>query len=180
MSALARSLRDQWMALDETPGHVEVLNMLARAAGFRNLQHFRAQAVARERLNAPPPTPVEAEPVNLVRVQRVMRVFDSRGRMTRWPPKHSERVLCLWGLWATLPSKQVLTERAVNDHLNARHLFGDHALLRRELCDHGLMTRTRDGREYRRVERRPPADALALIHAVSQLSVYRESDPASP
>jgi len=44
-----------------------------------------------------------------------------------------------------------------------RHGGGDHAILRRSLCDGGLVSRTRDGRVYRRVERRPPPEAAALI-----------------
>ena len=43
ISALARSLRDQLAARTEPPGHVEMLNMLARAAGDRNFQQFRAR-----------------------------------------------------------------------------------------------------------------------------------------
>jgi hypothetical protein len=34
ISELARSLRSQLAACDHTPGHVELLNMLARAEGF--------------------------------------------------------------------------------------------------------------------------------------------------
>lgn len=45
ISALARSLRTQLAARQGMPGHVELLNMLAKAAGHRNFQHFRAQAV---------------------------------------------------------------------------------------------------------------------------------------
>jgi Uncharacterized protein conserved in bacteria (DUF2087) len=50
--------------------------------------------------------------------------------------------------------------------LKARHLFGDHALLRRTLFDGGLVSRSVDGREYRR-ERKPPAEAIALIQYLS-------------
>ena len=46
-------------------------------------------------------------------------------------------------------------------------LAGFGALLRRLLCDHGLMTRTRDGRIYRRIEQKPPAEAVALIRALA-------------
>ncbi|MEW5774586.1 MAG: DUF2087 domain-containing protein [Thermodesulfobacteriota bacterium] len=35
--------------------------------------------------------------------------------------------------------------------------------MRRQLVDHGPVSRTPDGREYRRVENRPPAEALALL-----------------
>jgi hypothetical protein len=43
------------------------------------------------------------------------------------------------------------------------HRFGDSALLRRELFDGGWVSRTPDGSDYRRIEREPPPEALALI-----------------
>ena len=43
-SALARSLRKEFETLGRRPGHVELLNMLARAAGYSNFQHLRARA----------------------------------------------------------------------------------------------------------------------------------------
>lgn len=163
ISAFARALRGQLAACDHLPSHLELLNMLARAGGHRNFQHFRAAA---EGAAAPPPPPVAAEPMDEKRVERVARLFDAEGRLTRWPGKASWRKLCLWALWSTLPAGQTLTERAVNDHLNARHLFTDHALLRREMADHGLVWRTADGRAYRRIEQRPPAEARAVIRRV--------------
>lgn len=161
ISALARTLKGELARLDHQPGHVELLNMLARGVGCRNFQHFRAQAAARDALTQPPaPSP---EPVDYARIRRVLRHFDAQGMLVRWPGKFSERQLCLWALWARLPARQVLEEKRVNELLSARHGFGDHALLRRELVDGGWLERTRDGREYRRLERRPPADAVALI-----------------
>ena len=59
-------------------------------------------------------------------------------------------------------------EAEINGALNAEHLFGDHALLRRELVDLGMMARTADGREYRRLEQAPPAEAVALIRHLGQ------------
>ncbi|WP_454287808.1 DUF2087 domain-containing protein [Rhizobium arsenicireducens] len=56
-----------------------------------------------------------------------------------------------------------MTERQVNELVKRRHAFGDHALIRREMVNLKLLSRTADCRSYRRVERRPPADALALI-----------------
>jgi hypothetical protein len=66
-------------------------------------------------------------------------------------------------LWSRLPPRQAYSEAEINRALNGEHAFGDHALLRRELVDQGLVRRTADGREYRRVEQAPPADAVALI-----------------
>lgn len=163
ISALARALKGELARLDHQPGHVELLNMLARGAGWRNFQHFRAQDAARAALEHP----AEPQPQpDYVRVRRTARHFDGHGRMVRWPGKHSERQLCLWVLWSRLPARQTMTEKQVNDALAAQHLFGDHALLRRELVDGGWLHRTRDGSAYGRLERRPTADAAALIAAL--------------
>ncbi|MFG1479965.1 DUF2087 domain-containing protein [Xanthobacter sp. V4C-4] len=170
ISALARALRGQLAACDHLPSHLELLNMLARAGGHRNFQHFRAEAQGGRADPAVPPrpgpAPVAPEPVDERRVERVARLFDAEGRLSRWPGKASWRKLCLWALWSTVPAGETFGEREVNARLNARHLFADHALLRRALVDEGLMWRTADGRAYRRVEQAPPAEALALIRRV--------------
>jgi hypothetical protein len=162
ISALARSLRRQLAATGQMPGHVELLNMLVRATGHRNFQHFRAAASARERLSQTE----EVAQVDHLLVERTARHFDAEGRLIRWPAKPSQAELCLWVLWAGIPADRDFTERDVNEWLNSRHLFGDYALLRRALCSFGLVYRTNDGRVYRRIERQPPADALALIRHV--------------
>jgi hypothetical protein len=160
ISALARALHNQLAECDHTPGHVELLNMLARSTGHRNFQSLRASAITQARLDSPKPAP---EPVDYVQIQKLVRHFDAQGRLSSWPAKSSLQVICLWILWSKLPSRLTLTEKELNQQIRANHLFGDHALLRRELCDRGLVTRTTNGREYRRVERQPPVEALALI-----------------
>jgi len=166
ISALARSLQRELAAHDGAPGHVQLLNMLARAGGYRNFQHFRADLAAADRLAAPPPAP--AEPADHRRVERVVRCFDAEGQMAAWPAKTSDQWLALWVLWSKIPPEAVMTEQQISAWLQDRHRFGDPALLRRELVQNGLMTRTLDCREYRRVERKPPAEALALIKAVGR------------
>lgn len=66
-------------------------------------------------------------------------------------------------LWARLPTDVALSEPEINRLIQTAHLFGDHAILRRELVNTGLVERTPDCKVYRRVERRPPPEALALI-----------------
>ena len=66
----------------------------------------------------------------------------------------------------TLPARRTLSEPQVNERLQQIHLFGDHAILRRSLCNARLLVRTPDGREYRRIEREPPPPAAALIRRV--------------
>ena len=165
ISALARSLNSQLADFDHTPGHVELLNMLARAVGARNFQHFRAQMVAEKKLVRPSEA---ASPVDYVELQRLSRYFDVNGLWIRWPRKFSHQEPCLWVLWSKLPSRKVLSEREINELLLANHRFEDPALLRREMKERKMLTRTLDGREYRRVERKPPHTALALIRLLGE------------
>lgn len=164
ISALAKILSREIRALEAAPGHVQMLNALARAAGHRNYQALKAQHDAGERL-ATPAAPVPS--VDNLIVERTARYFDEAGKLAGWPAKVSQQKLCLWVLWSRLPAETELTERQVSERLKAEHLFGDHALLRRDMIDMGLLTRTRDGSVYRRSERPPPPEALALIRRTS-------------
>lgn len=172
ISAFARSLAGQLksqLPAEGAPSHLELLNMLARSTGFRNYQHLRAQ---REGLARPaqPGLPTSPRPaarpqatVDAGRLKRLGRLFDAEGRLNRWPSRRGLERSCLWAVWAKVPPRQVFTEAELKDVLNTAHTFGDNALLRRGLCDLGMMTRTPDGREYRRVEAQPTAEALALL-----------------
>nr|WP_222858666.1 DUF2087 domain-containing protein [Rhizobium mesosinicum] len=162
LSAFAKSLRKQIGALADKPSHVEMLNLLTRAAGYRNYQHFRSVAhsaeVLKEWILKPDPEPLPDEE----RVQKASRHFDGNGRLIRWPGRRTLQELCLWFLWSEIPADTELTEREISDLVSRLHLFGDAALLRRELFDFGLVHRTRDGRQYRRIEKEPPAE-LGLL-----------------
>lgn len=165
ISALARSLRAQLAALGETPSHVQMLNMLAKAAGYRNFQHLRAGAA-----EAPPAATGIAswasatpEPVNEQRVVRALNHFGPDGRLLSWPARTSQQELCVWALWARYPARNVTDERGISAWLDAHHDFGDAALLRRTMVNLGLVTRTQDGRDYRRVERTPPPELGLLL-----------------
>lgn len=160
ISAFARSLGGQLKACEAAPSHLQLLNMLARSAGYRNFQHLRAQSPA----PAPQPAVANPEPpVDEKRLRRLVRLFDADGRLLRWPSRRGLESSCLWAVWSHVEPRRVYTERELNERLNQVHGFGDPALLRRGLCDCGLMTRTRDGRAYQRVEARPPDEALALL-----------------
>ena len=157
ISALARSLRLQLADRTGTPGHVEMLNMLARAAGARNFQQLRARTAADPAPSAPEPEP------DLALVERTARHFDAEGRLASWPARTSLQSLALWGLWSRIPAETVFTEVGFNQRLNAISQIGDPALLRRSMVHAGLVSRTDDCRDYRRIERGPPPDARALI-----------------
>lgn len=156
LSALAKSLRAQLNALDHKPSHVEMLNLLAKAAGHANFQALRAGFI---------PSTIPA--YDQSRVDKVIRHFDAQGRMVRWPSKTNHQELCFWVIWSRVPAGERLSEADLNKHIIDAHLFGDHAILRRSLVDAGMLARTPDGRVYRRIEQTPPADAVALLEAIA-------------
>ncbi|MGR3679675.1 MAG: DUF2087 domain-containing protein [Paracoccaceae bacterium] len=150
LSGFARALRKSLMGQDRIPGHVAMLGLIARSAGFRNHQHLKATR----------PEPVLREDPA---IKRALRVFDDTGRITRWPNKTKLQGLCLWTIWAQFPARQDLSEQDVNEIIKPALGFKDHVLVRRSLIDHKMAERTIDGRVYRRIEQRPPQLALDLM-----------------
>ena len=157
LSAFTKSLRAALQQQDGFPSHARMLSLVAKAAGYVNYQHLKADVCD---------TPTPKPPRN---VERALRAYD-QGIMVRWPKQTSVQGLCLWAFWAKLPANADMREAQVNEMLKAGHSFGDHVLLRRSLIDHRLVTRTKDGKTYRRIEQAPPADALAVIAAVQRPS----------
>lgn len=158
MSTFARHLARQLG--DNAPSHLSLMNMLARAAGFQNIQHLRSVHSAAHLLPDPDIAP---EPMDHRLLMRPLHQFDAAGRLCQWPSRRAVQTLALYAFWAVLPAETALTEKEVNAALNAEHVFGDPATLRRTMIAAKLLTRTKDGSEYRRVEHLPPAEARALI-----------------
>ena len=173
LSTFAKSLRTQWAERHErgagVPSHVELLNLLARACGHRNVQALRA---ATPRATSRGATPLRGPRNSALSeaADRALRQFDVTGRLARWPTKRALQVLVLWGLWLRFDSKRRYSEREVNEVLNAHHGFGDHCLLRRELIEMKLLARTPGGAEYRKLAARPDAEVIALLSALRQRS----------
>jgi hypothetical protein len=189
LSALARflerTLDDHLVTHGCLPGHVEMMNLLARSVGRRNLQAFQADAEAAGArtarpepapaaedawFHAPaidaPPAPAPAEPALTAHARKALEFFDADGRLVRWPPKFSIQRLALWVLWTRFDARRTYTEPEVNRILKAWHTWGDHATLRRELINHRLMTRRSDCSDYRKLPVRPDAEVQALLQAL--------------
>lgn len=170
LSAFAKSVRQQFSTLDHKPSHVEVLNLLSKAAGFRNFQHLRdtrQRGDVIENWNLAADTEV-VPVVNETRVTRTLRLFDRDGRIIRWPTKRSQQELCLWYLWSKIPREELFSEREISAFLDTLHTFGDAALLRRDMIDLGLMRRNRDGSDYRWMEKTPPPELGLLLRRIGE------------
>jgi hypothetical protein len=162
--ALGQSLAQRHARKPEPPGHVELLNLLARAAGQRNIQALRALASSAS--PPAPPTPVAAAEQTLTEnARKALGQFDAHGRLIRWPVKFSVQRLVVWTMWTRFDAKRVYSEKEVNAVLKEANNFGDHVTLRRELINHRLMSRKSDCSEYRRLVARPDEEARALLTA---------------
>lgn len=188
LSSFAKSLRAQLTThLAEAatvPGHVQLLNMLARAAGHRNVQALKADAAAarteaRRQALAPaspavppaqPAPPVAAEPTASLPLSaaaaKALTQFDDWGRLARWPHKFSVQRLAMWALWARFDSGRQYTEREVNDILKAWTTYGDHVTPRRELVEMGLLARKSDCSAYWKEPQRASDEVRALLQAL--------------
>lgn len=153
LSLFTKTLRRSLEA-EPAPGHAKLMSLVARAAGYKNTQHAKAQTQ--------PTAPVRLSKDS----QRALRFMDAQGRMSGWPRRRQVQTLCLWAIWRFLPAKQDLSEAQVNAVLKAQSTFGDHVQIRRSLIENGLMKRTIDGSVYRRIERKPPDDVHLFLRTL--------------
>lgn len=174
LTTFTRALSRQ---LGETsPSHLTLMNMIARASGYQNVQHMRSASAATRRLERHK----DVRLADARSVERALHQFDAMGRLLGWPSKRAVQTLALWALWATIPARSTLQERQVNEFLSHEHQFGDPATLRRTMISCGLLTRQPDGTEYRRVEQEPPPEAKALIHILGARRNSRSGQTAAP
>ena len=186
LSALARllerALLDHHVTHGRLPGHVEMMNLLARGAGHRNLQAlqaatrpapsttstdiaadawFDAPAIVEDAPgSAAAPLPLSAH------AKKALEHFDPAGRLERWPQKLSVQRLAMWALWMRFDARRVYTEAEVNQILKGWQLYGDHVTLRRELINHKLLVRRSDCSEYRKLPLEPDDEVRALLQAL--------------
>ena len=133
VSAFSRSMQK---LLEDNPKpltHLRMLNLVVKANGFKNYQHFKASVGAKVNRESKR----ETIPADLKFVEKCLNQFDAEGRLQRWPSKRKVQDICIWALWSRIPAGKSMHEAAVNDILNKYHLFEDAALLRRTMFSQG-------------------------------------------
>lgn len=175
ISTFCKTLREHLAHSETVPGHLALLNLLARSAGHRNYQALRASAANRTAALAGPDV---AQPIAAPRdstlsrtAQRTLTHFDTAGRLTRWPKQFAVQQLAMWGLWMRLPTKRDMTEAEVNRYLAAFNTFDDPVTLRRELVNARLLWRTPDCSVYRREAPQSPPEAHEFMKALQAAMV---------
>ncbi len=81
-------------------------------------------------------------------LSEIKKFMDGEGRITLFPAKKRNKILCLFYLAGKFESDIIYTEKQVNEVIDTYHTFRDKWLLRRELINHGLLERLTDGSQY--------------------------------
>jgi hypothetical protein len=159
---IAQLAREVALAAQSLPAlsHVQWLGVLAKAAGARNYQQWRAQSQQRP-IAALAPTAAEPPAAAIPKtVSKALGHFDDQGRLTRWPTQFSIQRLVLWGVWMRLRGgAHRWDERGITATLKLWNTFDDPATLRRELITMGMMDRADGGRVYWKLEK--PRDGVS-------------------
>lgn len=155
ISALAKNIKKE-IETNTTPSHLEILNILARGAGFKNFQHFRA--------SQNPAVAVVAVNHSQDALKKITKYFDNNLVLQRFPGKESHRELCMWFFWSRIPQAAKFNEIAFSKFLNGLHAFGDAAMIRRYLIEYGFVSRSRDGSDYQRIELEVPSEVQAIVN----------------
>jgi hypothetical protein len=157
------------------PSQVELLNLLARAAGMRNFATLKKSVQTALRSGEAPQTKgisVHSAPAGAVNlsamsatVRKALVQFDDSGRLVRLPNKLSVQQMTMWALWTQFAANRKYTEKEVNAIVNAFHTFGDQATLRRELVNMKLLGRKSDCSEYWKEPHRPSEEVQDFVRA---------------
>ncbi|MGJ8527620.1 DUF2087 domain-containing protein [Maritalea sp.] len=162
ISQFSKALSKQLEANEQPLSHVRLLNLLAKANGYKNYQHLHATFKAHQSIANDVPNPV----VDYKVIERCLNQFDDQGVLQRWPSRLKVQEICIWVFWSLLPADTNMAEKKVNQILNAAHVFGDAALLRRTMIGKGMISRNTDGSDYRRIEQKPSEEAIELIKRI--------------
>ncbi len=154
---LGRASNIRQTAEPPPPGHVELQNLIAPAAGFKNLQALKG--------TPPGPLPARAALRLSENAHRTLMQCDGDGRLVRWLAKFTIQRMAMRVLWTRFEAKRFFTEREVNAIRRTAHAFGDHATLKRELVNHRRLARKSDCSEYRKLPARADDEVRALLTA---------------
>jgi hypothetical protein len=176
VSSLAKSLRAAIAAQADAPSQVQMLNWLAKCAGFQNYQSLRAASSsdAARATNAliaasTPTSKIATDTASAAlsaHAAKALTQFDEFGKLSRWPHKFAVQRIAMWGLWLRFDAKKRYTEKEVNSVLKAWHSYGDHVTLRRELVNMQLLARKSDCSEYWKVAQQPNDEIKAFLRAL--------------
>lgn len=80
--------------------------------------------------------------------RKMTSYYDSEGRLTQYPSKKPLRLIALSKIADCFEMDRKYSEKEVNEIIKQNILFSDVELIRREMFQHKLIGRLKDGSEY--------------------------------
>jgi hypothetical protein len=93
-------------------------------------------------------------------LSELKRFLDDEGRLILFPAKKRNKVISLLYLSTKFEPGIIYTEKEINEIIERYHSFQDKWLLRRELINHGFLSRLVDGSQYWVTEEQPVFDDI--------------------
>tara|TARA_B100000965_G_C19288720_1_gene624858 strand:- start:450 stop:719 length:270 start_codon:yes stop_codon:yes gene_type:complete len=78
--------------------------------------------------------------------------LDKNGKVNNWPAKRNSKLEVAKYVAGKFDEDRFYSEKEVNKIIDQWHTFGDYFMLRREMVDHKLLARERDGSKYWKVK----------------------------
>ena len=83
-------------------------------------------------------------------METVEKYLDKNGKIIVWPKRNEDKACVVEYLASKFETDKIYSEKEVNEIILLWHTFSNHTLLRRELIERKLLTRTPDCKEYKR------------------------------
>ncbi|MHB8127394.1 MAG: DUF2087 domain-containing protein [Mobilitalea sp.] len=88
-------------------------------------------------------------------LSELKKFLDDEGRLMLFPAKRRYKIISLLYLSTKFEQGVIYKEKEVNEIIENFHTFQDKWLLRRELINHGFLSRLVDGSQYWMTEKQP-------------------------
>ena len=80
--------------------------------------------------------------------EELKKYLDNNNKIKVWPKRKEDKKIVVEYLASKFEADKVYSEKEVNEIILFWHTFNDHTLLRRELVEQKLLTRTPDCKQY--------------------------------
>jgi hypothetical protein len=104
-------------------------------------------------------------------MSNINNFIDSTGKIKSWPSKHELKFKVLEYIANKFEYNRFYTEKEVNNIIDNYHTFGDYFLIRRGLIESKLLSRTRTGSKYWRIDDNATEEKLMIYKLI--LENYR-------
>jgi len=85
-------------------------------------------------------------------VNNIDRFLDKNSKVKIWPSKKDKKIQVLKYIAAKFEDDRIYNEKEINSIINDWHTFNDYFLIRRELIDYKLFSRTTNGSAYQKAK----------------------------